>query len=43
MTYDSRADTYEHIGKVQDLLGQVIEDLLERMAARQVEARAAGA
>ena len=32
MTYDSRPDTYEHIGKVQDLLGQVIENLLERMA-----------
>jgi hypothetical protein len=29
--YDSRPDTYEHIGKVQDLLGQVIENLLARM------------
>lgn len=29
-TYDSRPETYEHIGVVRSLLGQVIKELLDR-------------
>jgi hypothetical protein len=30
MDYDSRPETYEHIGVVRSLLGQVIKELLDR-------------